>query len=514
MSKKKENKKRSSKNLKITTRIVMTSVLGIVLPLIIISTFSTVFVNTIASYFNFASVTTNSYSTVNQLQWSQTLSTITDELTGDDSENKKLEKIRDFVEPLEQVNSLIYIEKNGVPFYSTQNGSKIIELANNLVNIEDGKNLNYFGDGGLVIVNHAEKGDAKYRIVIVNEDYTVNNSDKKINAQSFTKVLLSRTGLIVLIIVLLFVISIGVISVITSQTIVKPVKKIARGAEEIAKGNLDYEIDYDSTNELGQTVDSFNNMRLRLKKSLQTQQEAQEAKQAVVAGIAHDLRTPLTSVKGYAEGLRDGIANTPEKQRQYVDIICESINNTEKILDDLLTISKLELGGLELETAPVNARELFDDAAADIKRSLETVDFDFTYACHCGADTVICVDTDRFARVISNIISNSVKYARPDIKGSIYMALNEYERSVILEISDNGIGVDKQNLTKIFDVMYRTDPARTKVSDGSGLGLSVCRQIVELHGGTIWATGRKGNGLSIFISLPKRVTENEENSDN
>ena len=94
------------------------------------------------------------------------------------------------------------------------------------------------------------------------------------------------------------------------------------------------------------------------------------------------------------------------------------------------------------------------------------------------------------------------------------MALNEYERSVILEISDNGIGVDKQNLTKIFDVMYRTDPARTKVSDGSGLGLSVCRQIVELHGGTIWATGRKGNGLSIFISLPKRVTENEENSDN
>lgn len=509
MCKKNENKKRSSKNLKINTRIVITSLLGIFIPIIIIASFSTVFIQTISSYFNFSSVTTNSYSTVNQIQWSQTLLSITSELTGKEKNEEKLEKIKDFVAPLEKFNSFIYIEQNGQPFYSTNSNVDIIEKANKLVTIEQGKNQNYFGDDGLVIVSNASSGSTKYMIVIVNDDYVVNDADKRATPQSLTSVLAGRTGLVVLVIALLFIITIGSISFITSQTIVKPIKKISRGAEEIARGNLDYEIDYDSTNELGQTVDSFNNMRLRLKTSIENQRQAQEAKQVVVAGIAHDLRTPLTSVKGYAEGLRDGIANTPEKQQKYINTICESINSTEKILDDLLMISKLELNGLELEKTAVSAKEFFEDGAAEVKNMLEEADFDFTYACHCSEDTVIDVDTDRFARVISNIISNSVKYAKDGVKGSVYMALNEYERSVIVEITDNGIGVDKQSLPKIFDVMYRTDPARTKVSNGSGIGLAVCRQIIELHGGTIWATSRSGHGLSIFISMPKRMIEDE-----
>ena len=117
---------------------------------------------------------------------------------------------------------------------------------------------------------------------------------------------------------------------------------------------------------------------------------------------------------------------------------------------------------------------------------------------------MICIDSDRFSRVISNIISNSIKYARDDIKGKISIVIDEYERSVIIEISDNGIGVDRESLPKIFDTMYRTDPARTKVSQGSGLGLAVCKQIVELHSGTIWARSDEGKGLSVFISLPKK----------
>ena len=515
MSKRDKNRKRSSKNLKINTRIMITSLLGIIIPLLIVTTFSTVLIDTISTYFNFSSVTTNTYSTINQIQWSQTLSGINSELANDDSDDKKLKEIKVFVSPLEEFGTLIYIEKDNKVFYQTSTDADILETASSLVNLDEDKNLNYFGSDGLVIVNHATHHDERYSVTIVNNNYTVNDASVKNSAKGLTSTLLGRTGLIVLIIVLLFAISIAVISFITSQTIVKPIKKISKGAEEIARGNLDYEIDFSSTNELGQTVDSFNNMRIRLKQSLDDIQAAQSAKQVVVAGIAHDLRTPLTSVKGYAEGLRDGIANTPEKQKQYIEIICESINNTEKILDDLLTISKLELNGLELDKENVSAKEFFEDGVAEIKRILDAENFDFTHACHCGDDTVISIDTDRFARVISNVISNSVKYARENVKGSVHMALNEYERSVIIEISDNGIGVDKQSLPKIFDVMYRADPARTRVAKGSGLGLSVCKQIVELHGGTIWATSHSGQGLSIFISMPKRMVEDEkQNSDN
>ncbi len=501
----KKEKKRSSKNLRINTRIVLTSVLAIVIPLIIIASFSTVFINTISSYFNFASVTTNSYSAINQLQWSQTMSGITNELTEDNDDSQKLKNLSNFVSPLEKFNSLIYIERDGKVFYATENGGDILSKAEKLSDISGNKNLNYFGSDGLLIVSHAQKNESSpyYKIVIVNDDYIVNDASQRLSAQRLTNLLLGRTGLIVLIIIMLFVIAIAVISFITTQTIVKPIKKISRGADEISRGNLDYEIDYKSTNELGQTVESFNEMRKRLKALIEKQNKAEEERKILVAGIAHDLRTPLTSVKGYAQGLADGIADTPEKQKHYIKTICDSIDDTQRILDDLLTVSRLELSGYELNKADVSVKEFFDDAAEELKYILDDAGFGFEYENKCSDDTVICIDADRFSRVIRNIISNSIKYKKEDNKGKVSIVIDEYERSVIIEISDNGIGVDKESLSKIFDTMYRADPARTRVSEGSGLGLSVCKQIVELHSGSIWARSEEGEGLSIFISLPK-----------
>lgn len=516
MKKSREKKKRSSKNLKINTRIVLTSVLAIVIPIIIIASFSTVLVQTIASYFNFSTVTTNTYSTINQIQWSQTMWSIANELTGNESEQETLDNLTSFAAPLEKLNSLIYIEKNGEVFYATNDDSRIIEKAERLVDLDKDKNLNYFGYNGLVIVNHISSDTDRYMIMIVNDDYTVNDLNQRVSIKGFTNLLLGRTGIIVLIIVALFAIAISFISFISSKTIVKPIKEIAEGANEIARGNLDYNIDYDSTNELGQTVNAFNDMRLRLKESIENQNKVQEERQVLVAGIAHDLRTPLTSAKGYAEGLLDGIADTPEKKEHYIKTICQSINETEKILDELLTVSRLELKGYELNTVDVKIKEFFDDGVEEIKIILDKAEFDFEYECNCSDNAIVSLDVDKFVRVINNIISNSIKYSNPDVKGKVKFSINEYERSVIIELADNGIGVDRESITKIFDIMYRADSARTNVSDGSGIGLSVCKQIVELHRGIIWASSKLGEGLSVFISLPKvrSVDDSDENSDN
>ncbi len=510
MKKKKEKKKRSSKNLKINSRIVLTSVLAILIPIIIIASFSTWFIHTISSYLNFSTVTTNTYSTINQIQWSQTMWSITNELTGDDSDAQKLNNLTSFVAPLEKLNSLIYIECDDEIFYATDGDNKIIEKAEALVEMDKSKNLNYFGYNGLVIVNHVRSDTHSYLITIVNDDYTVNDISQRISIKGFTDLLLGRTGIIVLIIVALFAIAISCVSFISSKTIVKPIKKIAEGANEIARGNLDYNIDYDSTNELGQTVDAFNDMRIRLKESIERQNKVQEERRVLVAGIAHDLRTPLTSAKGYAEGLLDGIADTPEKKERYVRTICQSINDTEKILDELLTVSRLELHGYELNTVDVKIKEFFDDGVEEIRMILDREGFDFEYECNCSDDAAVSLDVDKFVRVIGNIISNSIKYSKPDVKGKVTFSINEYEKSIIMELSDNGIGVDRESITKIFDIMYRADPARTSVADGSGLGLSVCKQIVELHRGIIWASSRVGEGLSIFISLPK-ITGDKNN---
>lgn len=500
----KQEKKRSSKNLKVKTRIILSAVLAILIPIIIIATFSTVLVRTASSYFNFSTVTTNSYSTVNQIQWSQSLSDITDELMANDQAGEKLEKVQGICAPLEDIGSLIYIERDGGVFYSTCANSTVLEKANALIEINTDDNINYFSDNGLVIVNHAKSADGNYLVVIVNDDYTVNDASQRLNARDFTNLLLSRTGIIILIIVLLFVIAITVVSSITTGTILNPIKKIAEGADEIARGNLDFEINYRSTNELGQTVDSFNEMRLRLKNSIEKQNKAEEERNEMVAGIAHDLRTPLTSAKGYANGLLDGIADTPEKQRLYLQTICSSIDDTEKILDDLLAISKFQLRGYRLKKENIRIREFLEDGAEEIRILLESNGFDFSLSINCENETLVSIDPDAFSRVIRNIISNSIKYRRDDVKGRVDIALNEYDKNIILELSDNGIGVDKKSLPKIFDPMYRADPARSKVSQGSGLGLSVCKQIVELHGGLIWASSGDSGGLSVFISIPKK----------
>lgn len=499
----KKSGKPSSRNLKINTRIVITSILAILIPLAIIASFSTVFINTFNSFFNFSTVTTNSYSTVNQVQWSQTISTITSDLTSDMDEEQTYSAIKNLASHLEEFGTKLYIEKNGKTYYKSENSGDIMKSAEKISVFDKKDNINHFGSNGLLLTNHAEADGDSYYIMIINEEYTVNDLSQGLSFQEFRSFIFGRTGIIILAIVMLFIIAIVVTSFVTTKTIVNPIKEISHGAEEIAKGNLDYTINYHSTNELGQMADSFNNMRLRLEQSLETQKSSDRKRKELVACVAHDLRTPLTSVKGYAEGIRDGIADTPEKKEQYINTICSSIENTERILDDLLAFSKLELDTFSLNCETVNVNEFFSDGAEEIRAELEAEDIEFSFTTTCQDSTTLALDSDRFTRVIRNIVSNSIKYKRNDIQSRFDLKLHEYERTIIIELSDNGIGVDRESLAKIFDTMYRADAARSSVADGSGLGLAICRQIVELHGGSIWATSEVNKGLSIFISMPK-----------
>lgn len=511
MSKKKNknNVKRSSKNLRINTRIIISTILGIAIPLIIIATFSSIFLSTAASVFNFSTVTTKSYSLINQIQWNQTITSISKELM-DDNDTDKKKKLNEFVSPLEELGSMIYIECNGNNFYSTSGKENTFSAANSIVSIDTKKNLNYFGENGIVIVNHVKTDRNTYLVLIVNKDYTVNDISSRYTPQDYSSLVFTRTGLIIAIIALIFILSILSLSLITSSTISKPIKKLSEGANEIANGNLDFIIDFESTNEIGTTVKSFNDMTKKLKKSLEAQNQIEQNKKEIIAGLAHDLRTPLTSIKGYCEGIMDGIADTPERHDIYMKTIYSSATDMEKLLDDLLTVSRLELGKIRIDTKTVHLNEFFDNCAKEIAVTLGQHNFDFEYKNTCDNDFYIELDCDRFQRVIQNIISNSIKYAKKDVKGKVKMTIESYQKSAIISIEDNGIGLDSQNLQRIFDSFFRADPARTKVNEGSGIGLSVCKQIVELHGGHIWATSKEGEGLTILISLGRKIIQNNE----
>lgn len=436
------------------------------------------------------------------------MTSISKELISDDDAETTLTKTKKLVEPLEKLGSKIYISYNNNEFYSTSNKADVLSSANAICDINLSKNTNYFGENGIVIVTHAENENGTYLVLITNDEYEVTDASAGYSPEDFTSLVFGKSGLILFLIILIFSISILVLSLITSSTIVKPIKKLAKGANEIASGNLDYVIDYNSTNEIGETVDSFNNMTEQLKASINEQSQLEKSRKEMIAGLAHDIRTPLTSAKGYVEGLLDGIAKTPEMQKRYLETVYSSTCDIERMTNELLTVSRLELGTLQIVPTPINIIEFMNDCASDISMLLEKNNFDFSYNKNCD-DTVICnLDSDNFTRVIRNIISNSIKYSKPDEKGRIDLSIQEYQKSIIITIADNGIGLDAESLPKIFNSMYRADKARSNVRDGSGIGLAICKQIVELHGGHIWATSKEGEGLTIHISLEKR-TENE-----
>ena len=306
---------------------------------------------------------------------------------------------------------------------------------------------------------------------------------------------------IFVIIMVLVITSLGLTLWIYSS-IVKPLNKLKLATNNIKEGNMDFEMPKVSNNEIGDVCRDFEEMRVVLKQSAEDKIKSDAEEKELIRNISHDLKTPLTAIKGYVEGLRDGIANTPEKQERYLQTIYSSALDMEKLLDELLTLSKLESGNTQLDLIKIDINEYLAEYLAEKENKWQTGNITIKYS---GPNTkgkaYVMLDPNRFSRVLNNIISNAVKYSSKARKPAINISLEIYDRSIIIAISDNGIGISEENLKHIFDIFYRADQARTRVHDGSGLGLAVCKEIVELHQGHIWATSKEGHGTTIMISL-------------
>ena len=492
---------KKTKNLNIASRIAIATLSSIATSIIMITVVVLVFRSLLPDIYGIARVESNSYSLLNQMQWAQTISSINRELTDNTSDEAKQKDLRGITSPIDELGSKIYITKDGELFYSNTDKSAIDEELHELApNLKD-DNIILFGENGLVVQSHTDSDNGSYMINITNTGYTVADSSMQSTLKSFKAFFTGRSGFIIFMALFIILISNLIMSVIASRTITAPIKKLSDGANEIAGGNLDYHIDYDSTNEIGTTVKSINDMTEKLKNLMQTKEEIEQSRKEMTAGIAHDLRTPLTSIKGYVEGLMDGIANTPEKQERYLNTIYSSAKDMENLLDELLTLSRFEEGKIKLEQIRIDIvqflREYLNERPQD-NRAVIT----FTPPSYKGSLDVM-LDPNRFSRVLNNIISNAIKYSSTARKPRIDISLEVYDKSVIIALKDNGIGISDENLKHIFESFYRADQARTRVQDGSGLGLAVCKEIVELHNGHIWATSKEGSGTTMMISLQR-----------
>lgn len=496
---KKSNKMR---NLNIATRISIATLASIITSVIMIIATIFVFRSLLPDIYGISRVESNEYSIINQLQWAQTINSINRELADNSSDKTVKRNLKGITKSISELGSEIYISKNGKKYFANTDKEKIKAAERSITDTTGKRNIYYFGKNGLVIKSHLNTENDKFVINIVNTDYTVDDYSQHSSLQSFKLLFTGRSGFMILMALVIIIVSNLIMSLITSRTITAPIKKLSDGANEIAGGNLDYHIDYDSTNEIGVTVKSINDMTDKLKFSIEQQNEMAQSRKEMTAGIAHDLRTPLTSIKGYVEGLKDGIANTPEKQERYLQTIYSSATDMENLLDELLTMSKLESGNTQLDLIKIDINEYLAEYLSEKDYKWQSDNITVKYSGpNVKGKAYVLLDPNRFSRVLNNIISNAVKYSSKARKTVIKISLEIYDKSVIIAISDNGIGINEKSLKHIFEIFYRADQARTRVRDGSGLGLAVCKEIVELHGGHIWATSKEGYGTTIMISL-------------
>jgi len=304
----------------------------------------------------------------------------------------------------------------------------------------------------------------------------------------------------------LFVILLVVLLVLTifvGRQIIRPLNELERATNEIRQGNLNFEVNVTSKDEFGRVLNTFDTMRDELKLSIEQQIQYEENRKELIASISHDLKTPITSIKGYVEGIRDGVAQDQEKVDQYLEVIYHKSVDMDKLIDDLFLFSKLDLNRMPFEFSEVSAKSFFDDSGDEIAMDIGKLGFQLNFRNDLPKDWMIKVDQQQFRRVITNVVSNAIKYS-PD-GDRVDMTLLPDGDKVKVKIKDYGKGIDPESLEKIFDKFYRADPSRNTAIGGSGLGLAIAKEIIDRHEGTITAESTLGKGTTITITIGRTL---------
>ncbi|MCR5487972.1 MAG: HAMP domain-containing histidine kinase [Lachnospiraceae bacterium] len=286
-------------------------------------------------------------------------------------------------------------------------------------------------------------------------------------------------------------------------SLLNPIRQLTEATQQIKEGNLDYEVTVPETkDELMILCENFNDMRARLKESSEVKLENETANRELISNITHDLKTPVTSIKGYAEGILDGVADTPEKLDKYVHTIYNKANDMDRLINELTFYSGIDANRIPYSFAKINLSDYFQDCTDDISMDLEAERIRLEYTNEIPSDTLVIADPVQLKKVINNIVGNSIKYMDKE-DGLLSIRLKDAGDSVRIELSDNGIGISSRDLPYIFDRFYRTDSSRNSSKGGSGIGLSIVKKIVEDQGGRIWATSVQGEGTTMLIEFRK-----------
>ena len=304
-------------------------------------------------------------------------------------------------------------------------------------------------------------------------------------------------------VILILFFTAAILVIWTYSGIISRLRQLNNAAENIRDGNLDFSIDTKGHDEISELSESFEAMRKRLQMNAQEKLDAEQEHRMLISNIAHDLKTPITAIKGYSGGILDGVADTPEKQERYLKTIYNKANEMNTLINELTLYSNIDTNKIPYNFHKLNVKDYFTDCMEELEMDLENQHMQLTFFNYVDEDTLMIADPEQLGRVIHNIIGNAIKYMRAEEPSFISMRIKDVGDFIQVEIEDNGKGISNKDLPYIFDRFYRADASRNSAAGGSGIGLSIVKKIIEDHGGKIWATSKENVGTVMYFVLRK-----------
>lgn len=307
---------------------------------------------------------------------------------------------------------------------------------------------------------------------------------------------------IVLLVIAGMVVTAAVMTTWIYKSIFAPLKQLKKATYEIKEGNLDYSLNEIGDDEIGDLCKDFEDMRQKLKETAEERLQYDRENKELISNISHDLKTPITAIKGYVEGIMDGVADTPEKMDRYIKTIYNKTIEMNRLIEELTFYSKIDTNRIPYTFDKVNVDRYFSDCTEELALELEEKNIDIRYKNDTDKSTIIIADVEQLKKVINNIVGNSVKYIGRN-RGLIRIHIIDAGDFIQIEIADNGKGIAQKDLPYIFDRFYRSDTSRNSMQGGSGIGLSIVKKIVEDHGGRIWALSKEDEGTTMCMVFRK-----------
>lgn len=387
-------------------------------------------------------------------------------------------------------------------------GDEILYVPNFLINEKERIQLMPFKS---ININEIKPSNKKDDVIFVRlQDFYFSDKSEgsvylALDTAPIKKEYIRLRSIFIILAILSIVIANGILTLLVYRSIIKPLKELEHASNAIKEGNFDYRIKNVFNDEFGDVISSFEGMREELKKSLLVQHQYEENRKILLTHISHDLKTPITSIKGYIEGIKDGVADTPEKMTRYIDTIYRKAKDMNELIDDLFFYSKLDLQKYSFDFKAFDIVHYIRDMGEELQFDLQKkgVALKLEYP---DKEIIVTGDGNNLRRVVMNIIDNSIKYAGHN-QVRIFISIKEMADQVLLEFRDNGKGISKEAQPYVFDEFYRADPSRNMNTYGSGLGLAIIKKIIEEHGGKVWIESETNQGTSIFFTLRKAAKE-------